>query len=137
MKSAKTVMVFESLEHIMIDVLPGVPLPAPVADFIFSRVEWIRQGERGVFESEAPASWDLHDLCTLAFLVATKDTSAAGVMVSNLLRPPSRLLPSATLVNGNNNYKKSNPFRRRRKLKRGGCGFGHQVDDSLKVIIFS
>ena len=48
--SAKTVMVFESLEHIMIDVLPGVPLPAPVADFIFSRVEWIRQGERGVFE---------------------------------------------------------------------------------------
>ena len=92
--------------------IPGVPLPAPVADFIFSRVEWIRQGERGVFECEAPASWDLHDLCTLAFLVATKDTSAAGVMVSNLLRPPSRLLPSATLVNGNNNYKKSNPFRR-------------------------
>ena len=126
-------MVFESLEHIMIDVLPGVPLPAPVADFIFSRVEWIRQGERGVFESEAPASWDLHDLCTLAFLVATKDTSAAGVMVSNLLRPPSRLLPSATLVNGNNNYKKSNPFRRRRKPKRGRFSNG-PVDDAIPQV---
>ena len=119
----------------MIEVLPRVELPALVADFIFSRVEWIRQGERGVFEREAPASWDLHDLYTLAFLVATNDTSAAGVMVSNLLRPPSRMLPSATLVNGNNNYKKSNPFRRRRKSKRGGCGDG--VVDSLKVIIIS
>ena len=85
MKSAKTVMVFESLEHIMIDVLPGVPLPAPVADFIFSRVEWIRQGERGVFESEAPASWDLHDLYTLAFLVATKDASGWWLTQGNYL----------------------------------------------------
>ena len=40
-------MVFDYLEDTMIDVLPGVALPALVADFIFSRVEWIRGGERG------------------------------------------------------------------------------------------
>ena len=128
-------MVFDYLEDTMIDVLPGVALPALVADFIFSRVEWIRGGERGEFKAVAPACWDLHELFTLAFLVARKETCAAGIMVSNLLRPPPTLLPSASLMSGNDNYKKANPFRRRRKPKQGGSV---GLEDALiKVILVS
>ena len=126
-------MVFDYLEDTMIDVLPGVALPALVADFIFSRVEWIRGGERGEFKAVAPACWDLHELFTLAFLVARKETCAAGIMVSNLLRPPPTLLPSASLMSGNDNYKKGNPFRRRRKPKQGGSV---GLEDALIKVIF-
>ena len=107
----------KNLEGIQIDVLPGVALPAPAADFIFSRVAWIRAGEKEPSDTEAPAPFEFHDLATLAHLVATEETFAAGVMVSSLLRSPSTLLPSATLPNPNDNYIKSNPFRRRRKPK--------------------
>ena len=52
-------MVYECLESIQMEVLPGVGLPAPAADFIFSRVAWIYAGEKGPFNLEAPASFDL------------------------------------------------------------------------------
>ena len=123
-------MVFEDFERIKIDVLPGVALPAPAADFIFSRVAWIRAGEKEPFDNEAPAPFEFHDLATLAYLIATEETFAAGVMVSSLLRPPSALLPSATLPYPNDNFMKSNPFRRR---KRGRFSKG-PVDNAIPQV---
>ena len=134
----KTSMVYECFESIQIEVLPGVGLPAPAADFIFSRVAWIHAGEKGSFNLEAPASFEFHDLATLAYLVATNDSSAARLMVSNLLRPSTNMLPSASLVNRNDNYTKSNPFRKRRKQKRGKCGAGdvHDAADQVNFISY-
>ena len=123
----------KNLEGIQIDVLPGVALPAPAADFIFSRVAWIRAGEKKPFKSGAPAPFEFHDLTTLAHFVATEEIFAASVMVSSLLRPPSALLPSATLPNPNDNFLKSNPFRRRRKPKRGRFNNG-PVDDAIPQV---
>ena len=134
----KTSMVYECFESIQIEVLPGVGLPAPAADFIFSRVAWIHAGEKGSFNLEAPASFEFHDLATLAYLVATNDSSAARLMVSNLLRPSTNMLPSASLVNRNDNYLRSNPFRRRRKQKRGECAVGnvHEAVDQVNFISY-
>ena len=108
----------EPLENVWTDVLPGVPLPAAAANFIFARIEWIRQGESGTFLMEAPSPWKHSDLCTLAFLIAGREISSATLMVTNLLQPPSTLLHSSTLVYQNDNYLKSKPLRRRRKQKR-------------------
>ena len=108
----------EPLENVWTDVLPGVPLPATAANFIFARIEWIRQGESGTFLMEAPSPWKHSDLCTLAFLIAGREISSATLMVTNLLQPPSTLLHSSTLVYQNDNYLKSRPLRRRRKQKR-------------------
>ena len=108
-------MVLLNLENVMTDVLPGVPLPAGAASFVIARVQWIREGEVGVFDVEAPSPWNCEDLCTLALLVSNHETTLARLMIANLLSPPSILLPSSTLVNRNDNFLRQNPFRRRPK----------------------
>ena len=106
-------------ENELTDVLPGLPLPSGAANFIFSRLAWIQEGEEGVFDLEAPLSWNRDDLCTLAFLISNHETSSARLLVANLLKPPSTLLPSASLPDQDFNYLKSHPFRRSRKSRRG------------------
>ena len=107
------------LENELTDVLPGQPLPSEAANFISSRLAWIQEGEEGVFDLEAPLSWNRDDLCTLAFLISNHETSSARLLVANLLKPPSTLLPSASLPDQDFNYLKSHPFRRSRKSRRG------------------
>ena len=126
-------MVLQDLSNVFTDVLPGLPLPGGAACFVLARIEWIRQGEVDAFDVEAPSPWNFYDLCTLAYLVANHETSAARLMVANVLRPPSILLPSATLMNDNDNYLKKRPFRRR-KQKQGLCA-SFEIDDTLQVII--
>ena len=121
----------EDLVNIPIEILPGVALPSPAADFVFSRLAWIKSGQKEPFDVTLPSSFEFHDLATLAFLIANNETSAAADMVSNLLRTPSTLLPSATLACGNDNYTKSNPFRRQRRPKLGRCGNGLDDDAIL------
>ena len=114
------IMVLQDLENVYTDVLPGLSLPAGAAWFVLARVEWIRKGEVAAFDLEAPSPWQFSDLCTLAFLVANRETDAARLMVANLLQPPSILLPSATLMDENDNYLVKCPFRRR-KQRQGRC----------------
>ena len=113
-------MVLLDLENESTDVLPGLCLPAGAASFVFARIQWIQGGEKEVFDMEAPPPWDFFDLCTLAFLVSNRETSSAKLMLSNLLQPcpPSSLLPSATLMNQNDNFMKAQPFRCRRRRRR-------------------
>ena len=125
-------MVLQELENTLTDILPGLSLPAGAACFVIARAEWIRQGEVDAFDFEAPSPWHFNDLCTLAFLVANHEIDAARLMVANLLQPPSILLPSATLVNKNDNYLTKCPFRRR-KRKQGRCG--PENDKELQVMI--
>ena len=103
------------LDKVQIDVAPGLALPAEAADFIFNRLHWISEGETGPFEIGAPDGWDFSDLCTLAFLISNQEYLLAQGMVETLLRLPSILLPSASLVEGNNNHLKKKPFRGRLK----------------------
>ena len=112
-------MVLLDLENELIDVLPGLSMPAGAASFVFARIEWIQAGEIEVFDVEAPPPWDFLDLCTLAFLVSNRETSSVKLMLSNLLQPcpPSNLLPSATLMNQNDNYLKAQPLHRRRRRR--------------------
>ena len=127
-------MVLQDLENVYTDVLPGLSLPAGAAWFVLARVEWIRKGEVAAFDLEAPSPWHFSDLCTLAFLVANRETDAARLMVANLLQPPSILLPSATLMDKNDNYLVKCPFRRR-KQRQGRCASsGPKNDIKLQVM---
>ena len=94
-------MVLLDLEDVWTEVLPGLPLPAGAANF----------------NVEPPSSWDFGELCTLALLVANGETSAARLMVSNMMQSSTNLLPSATLMTQNNNFLLQNPFRRKRAKK--------------------
>ena len=91
-------MVLLDLEDVWTEVLPGLPLPAGAANFVFAWKEWMRNGEIGVFNVEPPSSWDFGELCTLALLVANGETSAARLMVSNMMQSSTNLLPSETMV---------------------------------------
>ena len=51
--------------------------------------------------------------------------------------PPSTLLPSATLACSNDNYTKTNPFKRRRWAKRGRCGNILDNNATLQVVFIS
>ena len=127
-------MVFQDLKNVFTDILPGLSLPAGAACFVIARVDWIRQGEVNAFDVEAPSPWNFDDLCTLAFFVANHETDAARLMVANLLQPPSILLPSATLMDKNDNYLVKCPFRRR-KQRQGRCASsGPKNDIKLQVI---
>ena len=110
-------MVLLDLEDVWTEVLPGLPLPAGAANFVFAWKEWMRNGEIGVFNVEPPSSWDFGELCTLALLVANGETSAARLMVSNMMQSSTNLLPFATLMTQNNNFLLQNPFRRKRAKK--------------------
>ena len=74
------------LKNVLTDVLPGLPLPSEAAKFIFCRLAWIREGEEGVFDLEAPLPWNRDNLCTLAFLISNQETYSARLMVANLLK---------------------------------------------------
>ena len=87
-------------------------------DFIFNRLDWIRQGGEKPFHYVAPHPGDYHDLCTLAYLIDNRETSLAHDLVRLLPRPPSILLPSATATAFNDNYLHVNPFRRRMRRRR-------------------
>ena len=109
------------LENSSTDFLPGLSVPAGAANFVFARIGWVCEGELGVFDMEAPPPWNFDDLCTLSFLVMNRETTAARLLVSHLIQPPSFLLTSrpATLVTPNDNFLKKNPFRRRKKPRTG------------------
>ena len=108
-------MLPDNLDTVQIEVTPGLALPAAAADFIFNRLEWISEGETGLFETSAPEGFDFNDLCQLAFLLSKQEFLLAQDMVENHLRLPSVMLPSATMVEGNDNYLKKKPFRGRLK----------------------
>ena len=122
-------MVFQDLKNVFTDILPGLSLPAGAACFVIARVDWIRQGEVNAFDVEAPSPWNFDDLCTFAFFVANHETDAARLMVANLL------LPSATLLNQNDNYIKQRPFRRRKQTRRQRASSGLEIDVELQVMI--
>ena len=122
-------MVFQDLKNVFTDILPGLSLPAGAACFVIARVDWIRQGEVNAFDVEAPSPWIFDDLCTHAFFVANHETDAARLMVANLL------LPSATLLNQNDNYIKKRPFRRRKQTRRQRASSGLEIDVELQVMI--
>ena len=122
-------MVLQELENTLTDILPGLSLPAGAACFVIARVDWIRQGEVNAFDVEALSPWNFDDLCTLAFFVANHETDAARLMVANLL------LPSATLLNQNDNYIKKRPFRRRKQTRRQRASSGLEIDVELQVMI--
>ena len=108
-------MLPDNLDTVQIEVAPGLALPAAAANFVFNRVQWISEGEAGLFETGAPDGWEFNDLCTLAFLLSNEEFSLAQDMVENL-RFPSLMEPSATLAGGNNNnHTKKRPFRGRLK----------------------
>ena len=129
-------MVYLDLDNELNEVLPGLSLPAGAASFVFARIRWIQDGERDVFDMEAPPPWDFFDLCTLALLVTNREISSARLMLSNLQPcPPSSLLPSATLMTQNDNFLKKSPFSRRRKrMPRRAASSGHGNDARLQVM---
>ena len=104
------------------DVAHGIKVPCPVADFIFSRLQWIRSGEVESFQVPPPPGWDSNDLCTGAFLLSNEDFSSARVLFENLPPPPMFINPSSTLLKEsfNNNHLKRNPFKARRKRRKKG-----------------
>ena len=130
-------MVLLDLEDVWTEVLPGLPLPAGAANFVFAWKEWMRNGEICVFNLEPPSSWDFGELCTLALLVANGETSAARLMVSNMMQSSTNLLPFATLMTQNNNFLLENPFRRKRAKKNRGrrVSSGHENDAGHQVMI--
>ena len=96
----------------------GIIVPAPVADFLLSYLHWFDDGNSGTCQAEAPLGWDLQDLCTLGYLVANKEVESAQKLIDSLPSPPMVMLPSSTLMGGNNNHLKKNPFRKRRSGKK-------------------
>ena len=121
-------MLPNDLETVLIEVTPGLALPAGAADFVLNRLEWISEGGTGPFEIGPPEGWDFNDLCTLSFLLSNQEFLLAQDMVENLLPLPSILLPSATVVEGNDNYLKKRPFRGRLKK----CGRMSKVKRGLE-----
>ena len=74
---------FLDLEQTLTCVLPGIEVPADVAAFIFERIHWINEGEVEEFQAEPPKGWSLHDLCTLAFFVASKEHQLAKHLIQS------------------------------------------------------
>ena len=123
-------MLPDDLDKVQIEVTPGLALPAGAANFVFNRLRWISEGETGLFETGAPDGWDFNDLCHLSFLISNQEYLLAQDMVKTLhLQLPSILLPSATLVGGNNNHLKKRPFRGRLRP----CG-KRQVEKKVSTI---
>ena len=71
------------------------------------------------------------------FLVMNRETTAARLLVSHLIQPPSFLLRSrpATLVTPNNNFLRKNPFRRRKKPRTGGSASSPFVNTARPQVI--
>ena len=93
------------LENEFTDVLPGLSVPAGVADFVFARIGWISEGEIGDFDVEAPPPWNFNDLCTLSFFVMNRDgiavplilpSGSIGKLGNQLMWTPWRFLENVT-----------------------------------------
>ena len=99
---------------------PDIWVPPRVADFLISRMQWIREGgEHADFQVGAPPGFDYGDLTTLAYLIVTNDLVAAKVLADNLPRSQMWMEPSSSsLVEENANYTLKNPFKRRRGRQR-------------------
>ena len=116
-------MARENLEDQWLKVWPGIALPLPAADYVFTWMNSIRKGEAGPDDigDHPRCGLALNQLSTLAHLIVHEDIVAAQLLVSNLLLPPSTMmpastmLPSSTLIPKNDNYMRTNPFRRRRR----------------------
>ena len=99
---------------------PDIWVPPLVADYLLSRMQWIKKGEQGDFQVAVPNGYDFDDLATLAHLIVTDDLGPAKVLADNLPRSITWMEPSSSsLLEGNTNYTKKNPFKRRRKQRRG------------------
>ena len=128
-----TGMVYQDLEDQQMEVGPGMVLPLPEADYVFSWMNFIRMGKTGEIFAHPSCKLNLEDLSTLAYLLVNEDITAAQLLFANLLRAPPTMLPSSTLMDQNENYLKSNPFGGRRRRKRGNLvsheknGATHQV----------
>ena len=97
---------------------PDIWVPPGVADFLISRMQWIREGEEADFQVVAPKGFDFDDLATLAYLIVTDDLVSAKVLADNLPRSLWMETSSSSMVEENLNYNFKNPFRRRRGKKR-------------------
>ena len=95
----------------------GIIVPAPVADFLLSYLHWFDDGKSGTCQVEPPLGWDWQDLCTVGYLVANREVLSAQKLIDSL-PCPMVMLSSSTLMEGNNNHLKKNPFRKRRSGKK-------------------
>ena len=115
---------------------PGIWVPPGVADFLISRMFWIREEEPGDFQVGPPAGYNFDDLATLAYLIVSGDLVSAKELADNIPRSQMWMEPrSASLVENNTNYQLKNPFKRRkskqRRRRRNGA-----AEDSAQVIFF-
>ena len=134
-------MGFMDLENELTSVLPGVEVPPAVANFIFERIHWMKDGEVGEFELEPPIGWGLCDLFQLAFFVANKESQLAKDLIESVAPSSMTMLPSSTLLQGehsNDNYLKKSPFRRRKtkKLRRDSFSVERQGSDGVIAVGF-
>ena len=98
---------------------PDIWVPPKVADYLMSRMEWMKEGEKTDFQVGAPAGYEVDDLNTLAYLIVTGDFVAAKELADNLPRSQMWMEPSSSsLVDSNANYTVTNPFKRRRRKQR-------------------
>ena len=115
-------------------------VPPGIADYIFSRIHWIQEGEQGNFQVEVPRGYDFADLATLAHLIVTDDLGPAKALADNLPRSQMWMEPTSTsLLEGNANYTLKNPFKRRRG-KKGKRNRNEAAENSVQVkncIIFT
>ena len=96
---------------------PDIWVPPTVADYLISRMQWIKEGEKTDFQVGAPAEYEVDDLNTLAYLIVTGDFAAAKELADNLPRPQMWMEPSSSLVDSKANCTMTNPFKRRRRRK--------------------
>ena len=96
----------------------GIIVPAPVADFLISFLQWVDDGKIGMCPAEAPHGWDRQDLCTVGYLLANKELSSAQELIDSLPPRPMVMLQSSTLMGANDNHLRKDPFRRRRICKK-------------------
>ena len=108
---------------------PDIWVPPLVADYLISRMQWVKEGEKTDFQVGAPAGYEVDDLNTLAYLIVTGDFAAAKELADNLPRPQMWMEPSSSLVASNANYTVTNPFKRRRRRKKNRGG-----ESSVQVI---
>ena len=103
------------LAEVWLEVAPDIIVPALVADFIYSYLQWVSDGECGTFQAAPPLGWDQQDLCTLGYLLANKEFPSARGLLESMLSPPMVMLPSSSLMEANDNYLLKNPFRVRKR----------------------
>ena len=90
---------------------PGIWVPPVVADYLISRTQWMREGEKGDFQVEVPKGYEFDDLATLAYLIVTDHVVAAKELADNLPRS-MWMEESSSDSTTNQNHLKKNPFRR-------------------------